>query len=350
MHPIHNWYWYKEGYSKDLVDNLINKFNIDNKKIVLDPFCGIGTTNLACKQHGIESIGFDVSPLCVFATNVKTRNYDTEKLGEDVKRALKWKFKRPEKIPNEKWLKRIFSKYALEDIVFLKSKIAEVDDEKARDFLMLGLVDSSMKSSFAYKDGAFLRIVKRSVPPLQIIFKSKIRKMLRDLRANSLPTIEPKVEIGDARSLSLENESVDAIITSPPYLNKIEYTKIYKTEYSLFFNLPETRLRSYIGERVEGEEGFENLPLPAQSYFKDMTMSIKEMYRICKPEANVAIIVGGGCFPDQTVQSDEILAQIANDVGFTLDRLLVARKLWCTKARNIKVGEIRESVILLNKD
>jgi DNA modification methylase len=348
-HPIHGWYWYKEGFSKDLVDNLIERFNLDKSSTVLDPFCGVGTTPLACKQHRINSIGFDVSPLCVFVSDVKTKNYNLEKLGEEVKKALKWKFKRPDKIPNEKWLKKIFSKYALEDIVFLKGKIKEIEDEKIRNFLTLGLIDSSMKCSFAYKDGAFVRIVKRPVAPLQKIFKSKIRKMLRDLKNNPLENIEPRIEIGDARQIELEDNSVDAIITSPPYLNKIEYTKIYKTEYSLFFDLPETKIRSFIGERTEGEEEFKDLPPVAQAYFKDMRMTIEEMYRVCKSGANVAIIVGGGCFPDQAIQSDEILANIAGETGFEVDRILVARKLWCTRARTIKVDQMRESVILLKK-
>jgi SAM-dependent methyltransferase len=112
--PVHNWYFYKEGFSKGLADFFIDRFKL--KGLVLDPFCGVGTTLLACKQAGLSSVGVDVSPLFVFVSRVKTRDYDLASLGEAVKRSLKWKFEKPAEVPKEAWLKRAFSKYALEEI------------------------------------------------------------------------------------------------------------------------------------------------------------------------------------------------------------------------------------------
>ena len=55
--PIHNWYYYKEGYSRDLVQHFIEKWEINSNHKVLDPFCGVGTTLLTCKQIKIPSFG-----------------------------------------------------------------------------------------------------------------------------------------------------------------------------------------------------------------------------------------------------------------------------------------------------
>jgi len=346
IEPIHNWYWYKEGYSKRFVDLYLKRFGVTKDSIVLDPFCGVGTTLLACKQSGISSVGFDVSPLCIFASKVKTQDYDMESLEKYVKEALKWKFQKPDQIPREKWLMRIFSKYALEDIVFFKRKISEIPDEKARDFLTLALIDSSMKSSYAYKDGAFVKVKKRSVPPIKKMFSYKMRRMLRDLREAKLAPVPTRVEIADARMLPLEDNSIDFVMTSPPYLNKIEYTNIYKTEYSLFFSMPETKLRSFIGERVE-DSG--DMPPVAEAYFNDMKKVMQELYRVCKPGAKLAIVIGGGCFPEKVVEVDRILANMSEEIGFKFIDMIVARENWCTRNRTIKVGSMRESIIILEK-
>lgn len=351
--PIHNWYYFKEGFSKQLVDIFINQFQLNENSIVLDTFCGCGTTLLACKQKGIKSIGFDVSPFFVFVSKVKIRDYDLEKLKEAVSEALRWKFERPKHLPKEKFITRVFSRYTLEDFVFYRNKILEIEDKKIRDFLLLALIDSAIKTSWTIKDGAILRIDKRGKPPLKKYFKYKIKKMFKDLKYSNLKPIETKVEIGDARELKIDDTSIDAVITSPPYLNKIEYTKIYSIEMS-FLGFPETELRSYIGSRVEDVDisdlGLDaNLPLSAKAYFKDMHLALNEMYRVCKDNAKLAIVIGGGCYPDRVVEADKIITEIAEKIGFKVKNMLVARNSWCTRARTIKVGKIRESIILLIK-
>jgi hypothetical protein len=354
IEPIHNWYYFKEGFSKKLVDVSIDRFQLNENSLVLDPFAGSGTTLLTCKQRGIRSIGFDVSPFFVFISKVKTRDYDLDRLREGISEAMSWKFERPQKLPREKYITRIFSRYTLEDTIFYRNKILEVEDEKIRDFLLLALVDSAMKASYAMKDGAIIRIEKRGKPPLKKFFKYKIKKMFKDLRNTSLKPIETRVEVGDARELTLEDNSIDAVITSTPYLNKIEYAKIYYIETSLFFDFPENGIRSHIGSRVEdisvSDIGLdENIPVSAKVYFKDMHSALSEIYRVCRGNAKLAIVIGGGCYPDRAIESDRIVAELAERIGFNVDNILVARNSWCTRARTIKVGQIRESVILLEK-
>jgi site-specific DNA-adenine methylase len=352
--PIHNWYYFKEGFSRQFVDTFIDKFQLNESSIVLDPFSGIGTTLLACKQRGIKSIGIEVSPLFVFISRVKTRDYDLEKLKEAVTEAMKWKFEKPKYLPKEKHITKVFSRYTLEDTIFYKNKILEIEDEYSRDFLLVALIDSAIKASWTMKDGAVVKIEKKGKPPLKKYFKYKIKRMFKDLKNTNLKLTETKVEIGDARKLELENDSIDAVITSPPYLNKIEYTKIYNIETSLFFESPESGLRSYIGSRVEdidvSDLGLdENLPLSAKAYFKDMSLALKEMYRVCKNSAKLAIVIGGGCYPDRAIEVDKITAELAERIGFNVKNILIARNSWCTRARTIKVGQIRESIILLEK-
>ncbi|MDD5416794.1 MAG: DNA methyltransferase [Candidatus Aenigmarchaeota archaeon] len=330
--PIHNWYHYKEGYSKQFVELMLKKFNIQKNQTVLDPFCGVGTTPLTCKQNGIKSIGFDVSPLAAFVSRVKTADYDLTELNKTCRNVLMEKFQRPEHLPRDEWLRKVFNRYVLEDIMFYKEKIFQIQDEKIMHFMLLGLMDSAMECSYAYKDGALIRIQKKHVPPLKKYFKYKIKKMLKDLEKANVPNTECKIELGDARDLAVCDNGVDFIITSPPYLNKIEYTKIYRTEYALFFEQPKTQVRSFI---EEGED----------AYFRDMRKCLENFKRVCK--GPMAIVIGGGCFPDHVTLVDEKIGEIAEDIGLKVKEILVARNSWCTKARTVKVGQIRESVVIL---
>jgi hypothetical protein len=73
------------------------------------------------------------------------------------------------------------------------------------------------------------------------------------------------------------------------------------------------------------------------------------MYRVCKSGAKTAIVIGGGCYPDRAIEADRVTAELAERVGFNVNDIWVARNSWCTRARIIKVGQIRESIILLTK-
>lgn len=352
--PIHNWYYFKEGYSKQLVDFFIDKFGLNEKSLVMDPFSGSGTTVLACKQRGISAAGFEVSPFFSFVGRTKIADYDLEDLKKWVDEAISWKFERPKILPKDKYITKVFSRYTLEDAIFYKNKIYEVSEDKARSFLMLALIDSAMKASWTMKDGAVVKIDKRGKPPLKKFFKYKIKKMYKDLRDANFGSAKASIENADSRSTGMEDDSVDAIITSPPYLNKIEYSKIYNIETALFFDFPQNSLRSFIGSRVDdidvSDIGLDNnMPLSAKAYFRDLNDAFKEMYRVCKIGSRLAIVIGGGCCPDRAIESDRIAAELCERMGFTVDEILVARNSWCTAARTIKVGQVRESAIVLTK-
>jgi len=82
--PVYNWFKYKEGFSRQLVYNILREWKIDKKEIILDPFAGCGTTLLACKEFGYRAAGLDILPIVIFLPNniVQTRDkfFDVKKL------------------------------------------------------------------------------------------------------------------------------------------------------------------------------------------------------------------------------------------------------------------------------
>lgn len=357
--PIHNWFYYKEGFSHGLVSKLIGEFGLGEGNTVLDPFCGAGTTLLACKQAGIGSVGFDVHPVAVFAARVKTADYDAERLKEAAKELLKRRFSKPDIDARNPLIRRAFNRHTLDDVYFFRDAIISIDDRRARDFFLLALMNVTMKCSFAWKDGAVIKIRKHPVPPLRSLLRRQIHRMMKDLKkSGGVPgNAKTIAESGDARKMKLPDGSVDAVITSPPYLNKIEYTRIYSIEEELFFReRSKPALRSYIGvedekmlqgkSRLDKVMDTDGLPASAIAYFSDMHDAIREMHRVCKPGARLGIVVGNGCFPGGVVDSDVILSRIAEKAGFEANEILVMNKRWCTKNRVEKVGIARESLIL----
>ena len=69
--PVHDWYRFVLSFPPHLVQEYIDKFGIEHGNIVLDPFCGTGTTNVECKKHGIASIGIEANPIACFASSTK---------------------------------------------------------------------------------------------------------------------------------------------------------------------------------------------------------------------------------------------------------------------------------------
>ncbi|MBI5051465.1 hypothetical protein HZC08_01770, partial [Candidatus Micrarchaeota archaeon] len=229
--PVYNWFYYKEGFAPEIVDFMVQG-NTARQKI-LDLFCGSGTTLLRAKELGFESVGIDSSPLSVFVSRVKTQNYEEKDLAE-AEEFLKSVHKLNEERFNWKFElfnpKNAFPFSNFNKILNLRGSIQKVENENVRDLLLLALVSIIPQTSLVIKDGGVLKIDKRKrAMPVKEAFKRKTKRIIGELGANSRGPI-PKVGLGDARQMELENESVNLIVTSPPYLNNIDYSKVYGLE------------------------------------------------------------------------------------------------------------------------
>src|SRR5258706_3015472 len=84
---FHDWYRFVLSFPPHLVRDYINKFELNQKSVVLDPFCGTGTTLVEVKLAGMNAVGLEGNPFPYFASSVKTDwNLDADLLSSNTKK------------------------------------------------------------------------------------------------------------------------------------------------------------------------------------------------------------------------------------------------------------------------
>ena len=385
--PVYNWFKYKEGFSRQLVYNILSEWKIGKKGIVFDPFAGCGTTLLACKEFGYRAIGLDILPIAIFIAKVKLHDWsDLDVLRKAVNSLIKEKFRKPKtSFPDVSIIDKAFPKNIQEEILFYKERILEFE-EPVQDFLMLGLISILEKVSYTSKDGQFLRIVDRDIPSVKDTLKKQIIKMIDDLywqQQSLFKEGEAKVKIfkGDAREPSLPEKyksKIDIVITSPPYLNRYDYSRTYALELCTLFiddskdlrDIRHSLLRSHIESKIhKGEklnllaldEILQNLngkklnndriPIMIKGYFEDMNLVIKQLNTNLKPGGVVALVVANARFEGEMVPTDLILSELAELNGLETEKIWITRYKGNSSQQMARYGKVpvRETIVFWRK-
>lgn len=271
-----------------------------------------------------------------------------------------------------------------DSLLFYKERIQETSSEPVKQLLMLCLLSVVNDVSLTKKDGGFLRIVpNKPIPDIKNVFRKKINKAVNDLAQHKLiapsKTRKSRVTVGDSRKLEMPEESISLVVTSPPYLIKTDYTRIYSLELCLGFvksfhelrkirynsirsnvearhpkidvSVPES-LSSNLEELVERPLTNPRHPQMIAGYFEDMYLSLKELARVTEHNGRICYVVRNSRFSGIHFQTDLYCSEMGESLGLTVDKVLVPL-LRGTSAQQAKTyGEIplRESIIIFRKD
>lgn len=389
--PVFRWFKYKEGFSKGLVDRLLrDHWSLPRGSMVFDPFAGAGTTLLAAQQLGYRSFGTEIMPISVFVTRAKLcTTYDRVALVAATRDVLDTNYiPANRRLPDVKIIRLAYDDASQDELVFVRDTIAQLDvTTDTRNFLMLGLLSILEEVSSTSKDGQFLRLVERNCPPIKVALEKRYSEMLSDLLieenliGENTPIFPASVFQADARALPYGagfDESVDAIITSPPYLNRYDYSRTYALELLFLFaddfgalkQVRHSLLRSHIESRpaptdnvkLAGlDEILDNLsmkpqnnpriPIMIKGYFEDMFLVISELFRTCKRGARVALVVANARFGGELTPVDLLLSELAESVGFINDAIWVTRYKGNSSQQMGRYGRVpvRESIVFWRK-
>lgn len=267
---VHRWLKYKEGFSAELVEELLKEMNLDSNSVILDPFIGSGTTALVCHLINYSCIGFDILPTSKLAIDVKS-NISQYNVGE-IEELIE-EFKNIE-VANDyqdilPYTTITKGAYPYETDRFLAYITQWINTSKysseTKSLFLLSVVNSLEEMSYTIKSGQYLswdcrapKVIeinkqRKEKGQKEISFKKvretiaapkdrillELEKMLYDIRSlQKTDTIKDKTLI-DFRKKSvlfelplLEDNSISGVITSPPYCNRYDYTRTYALELS----------------------------------------------------------------------------------------------------------------------
>lgn len=394
--PFQRWYRYKEGYSVELVEHLIREYAERKEGIILDPFSGSGSTLLAAEDMGYSGIGFEVNPFSYFLSQCKLDNYSKETI-ESFKAAfeniLQQALNKKENycLPKLSISAKVFDdeieKYYMSVGTLIESGL--VTDKQVHNLLKVGWLACLEPLCNYRKAGNGLKIRKYVKP--RIVTVEDAKAMLLEEYQNIYIdlTQNHKTNHGLIYNDSCLNmgkyispNSVEGIIFSPPYANCFDYTEIYKlelwfgkfvSEYSELKKLRRNSLHSHLNgdlsrkvqsksatlaellTRLKEKELWDKkIPKMLQLYYDDMFQVVEECYKALDEKGFCCIVVGNSAYGGIVFAADLILAEYAEQIGFTVDKIEVDRYI-ITSSQQYEITKetgkyLRESVVCLIKN
>lgn len=402
IEPIHRWYPFVEGYSKEFIQSILNEMNKDNL-VCLEPFSGSGTTALELQNNNIPCYAFEVNPLMYLIARVKLENtYRLDRFDywhnyiintrDAISVVLQTDFSTLyEDINKKRWNYGTVAGIAIEK---LKVTIDAIDEDIYRELFKVALASILLDVSNLYRNGKCLSYKKgwenRTVTETDVYqkFDDKIVNEIRVdiqnstkgiIQNNKLLLFNEDSRIGIEKNI--RDNAIDLVITSPPYLNSRDYTDTYMLELKTlgFTNnvgeirdLREKTLRSHVQIKWSDKTKVNNIILNetmdqlenasksiekwndsildmVRLYFVDMQKIFHVLYKKMKVHGRVYFNVSNSAYFNILIDTLEICASIAEGEGFNVLEIREARKLKTSPQQKKSIGQLLEGVIVLER-
>lgn len=382
--PIHNWFVFPHSFSDVLVNSLIDHWKLNEESRIYDPFVGAGTTLLTAKGRHIAAIGSDISPLSVFVTNTKVAPYNLGKLEgtwKKIQQAMKG-LNLPPRLERTPFLTKALELETHSYLAGVRRVIESHAEGAEKRFFVLALLRVLPHYSRALPDGGWFRWrrVRSRADTVPVRFARAVNDMIADLRSGETNGLKGGwyAYKHDAR-LALEGHGdFDAVISSPPYPNRHDYTRIFTTELLFQFlddsglkKLRYGNLRSHVEARtvpcdVNGwkppksarvvldamdDVPDKRVPRMIRGYFEDMHLTLAALKMVVRRGGHIALVVGNVQHAGVHVPVDSILADLGGQVGLEWDETWVIRLRGNSAQQMERYGRkpARESVVIFRR-
>ncbi|TLD42822.1 MAG: Methyltransferase [Candidatus Jettenia ecosi] len=394
---VHKWAPYIQGFSAVFVQSILDQYKDDyTSPMILDPFAGCGTVLTQSKLNSYKSIGTELNPLLQFIANVKVNSWDVDpKLLLEIFSSISKDIKTP--APEFLKSKNQFNPGVLRNLEFLKGGIDAIptktkEQTKVKNLILLAfssiLIDcSNLKRTpcLGYWKG---KRVADNAP--WILMEYKVKDICKDLeilqtRYKRNIFIESKVLLVNAMEYR-HKHFFDLVITSPPYMNGLDYVMNYKIEMAwlgftqdakdakkvkdslvvcdnvskglikTFVQLDAKYSNSWIEEiktniekniKRRGNYRRNDMPHIVHKYFDDMYKVMSVVTKSLKSNGRFILVVGDSLIADVYVPTDLLLAKIGTELGLTIEKIEKARNRRSGQIRNYR---LRETIITLKKN
>lgn len=373
----HGWLRLTPAYSVKLVRELIRKDCKENANII-DPFSGTATTGLVAAEMGFNATLFDINPFLIWLGNTKCHNFSFEKLSN-----LQKKFEHcinNIKVSDNYWIPPIHNIerwWHAETLMILASirealatNFHEPNGNHYHNLIWVAFSRLIIETSSAAFNHVSMSFKSQSVQYEFSQIKTLFEDIFKHIINSAKNQLKGKAEIikGDSRDLSSErNEFYDTVITSPPYPNRISYirelrpymywvkflqngsdagaldweaiggtwgtaTSNLKAWNPVNLDLPNQLYEVCDKIKASGDKNSETMSRYVHKYFDDMQSHLQNISKLLKPNANLNYIVGNSSFYGHFVNTEKILAESMDKIGYKDITINTIRK------RNTKKG------------
>jgi DNA modification methylase len=387
--PFHRWVPWIAGFSASFVEDCFTKYikkAAAKKKVILDPFAGVGTTLIEGILHGYDCIGFEINPYAYLACKVKlnAHQYNTSKLKEELDKLMNYFNKRannedyvPKAEPPKGFRTKtpFFSPRVLRKVLIIIDFINNISDREIRDLfrlafgtVMVSFSNYSYEPSLGRKSSAGRPDVIDA--DVDKIIGEKVKSMIEDieefeeLHAKSTKSVRAQIynESFFRAQDFLGDKSIDLLVTSPPYLNNYHYLRNtrpqlswldLKSDRGIDVDLEEIsfgkfwqtvrdqknivssfslrsleeiiiRLRNTnIDKGPYGGPGWANY---ATTYFNDSYRFCKIIKDVLKSNCAAVVVIGNSIIQGIEIRTDEIFSEIAKLAGLKTKDIILLRK------------------------
>lgn len=327
-HDIHP---YPSKFIPQVPGNLIERLSLPGD-LVFDPFAGSGTTALEALRRGRRALMVDANSVGILAGRVKTsaltpdarrdlrtvRTYLTSQLQFAAKPG-EWLADCGDLIPDipnrEKW----FSDQASAELALIRNAIRNVETPIAADIASLALSRIVLRASFQDSETRYASI-SRHVSPGETInnFLKSLDFVLERVQQTS-SAIQYGVSqfiVADSRNLDetqFPSESVDLVVTSPPYGNASDYHLYHRFRLFWLGDDPRILSRMEIGSHLRHQKertGYEE-------YCRDLGEAINHIGRMLRPGRFASFVIGDSLYQGVTHSGEETVKTLASQAGLT---------------------------------
>lgn len=436
---LHRWLKYKEGFSSELVRTLFRDLGLKVGDNVLDPFMGSGTTALVAQMEELNSIGFDILPMSKISIIAKSAvyDYDLDELRSIIAdiEALNTPLNYTKITPYLSTTKDGYPEQTAKDLAFYDEYFTKANySEEIKILLKLCMLNTLESISYSKKDGQYLRwdcrcpkiiraseerrvkgkkpfvviLNKGELPSLKTALLDELTNVIEDIKYIQSTKRPAKTQCdfieGSAlfEMTSITANSVNGVVTSPPYCNRYDYTRTYAMELA-YLGVSDIEVRKMrqdllsctveskskleilkdhylsIGRELDfennyaiiksnpvlneildalkqryknGEVNNKGIIPMVEGYFTELTFLFAEIYRVCTSGARVAVVNDNVRYAGEVIPVDYLTTMLAESLGFVPEVIYTLKQQKGNSSQQMKkYGKVllRKSITIWKK-
>ena len=316
-HSMHYIVPYQACFAPQIPKFFIEKYSKEGD-VVLDPFCGRCTTVFEANQLGRIGFGVDVSPLGLEIAKAKKKNV---KLIEVINRLKEIDFSKERKEGYEEF-KDIYHPKTYSQLLNIRDQLRNTKVDNLIKSIILGRLHGHSDSFFSVwtfnvislsKDRIKNQAERRGIKPEFRDIVPRIIKKTKEVMSDSIiEQSKSRLWRADSRNIPFINaNSIDLIITSPPFLNVVNYIDDNWLRF-WFLGFDRHKLRKKLVQT-------DNL----NEYINFIKASMEEMNRVIKKDKYCIIEVGDIRHQSKKLYMDHIIVPLAEQTGFEVEKVMI---------------------------